>query len=266
MALGDFIGGPQQYDPAMALMLIQNPELVAAHLAARGHEPPEDIPQGVTHQDAGQSLGRALQFAGGGFDQSTKGDYLPPGFQSPALGFVGTFDKPAELPPIIQPPDVPQQNPASPPTPATESPQATGPVPPPSNQETPTESPKRAHITVHPLTPTDDTTDPQLANLPLPTPDPRRVQDDTGGAGGDTSGATKGPNYKGLDNFATALAGLHPLPYQNPLHIYTPQAPHPSNVISRSQVPTALMQELAAAGHPTATYRLGEALRGKAYA
>lgn len=44
-------------DPfATALALIRNPEGVAEHLAATGAQPPGDIPEGTTHEEAGRAL------------------------------------------------------------------------------------------------------------------------------------------------------------------------------------------------------------------
>jgi hypothetical protein len=260
----DFYGGPGVYNPAMGLLLVQHPELAAMHLASMGHEPPGDVPEGVDHVDAKQSLGKALAFntrQGNPFDE---GEQIMPQSALPLVNGDRFQNMPNPIEPpdpnnplhmrdadVLSPPSVPAPtprptppNPLAPPTPAPESSAATGTTPGPNTQTTPGQ------------------------DVPLPRPRPTAsASDGTQSAGVEEpvpqSGADKGKKQP-LDDLALALSGLKGMPYSNPLHIYSPQAPRPSNMIARSTVPATLMGELAAAGHPSGTFRLGEALRGRA--
>lgn len=263
----DIYGGPQLYNPALGLTIQQNPELVIQHLASRGVPVPPDIPEGADHVDAGHSLGRALAFNIQNESPLIGGNIIP-GASSPTMSYIApegpltstnapepfappanaapglpgsnpTFDErfnadvehPARVHPIPKTPTPPQ-----PPTPAPEAASNPGggePPPQSASQELPG----------------------QDGNVPVPTPDPRR-----------DANASQQTSHSPLDTLGAALAGLHAPGYQNPLHIYSPQAPRPSNMIARSTVPQTLMAEIAGISHPTSTFRLGEALRGKAYA
>lgn len=220
------IRGGQTYDPAMGLALVQNPEAIIPHLVARGAKPPADIPKGIDHIDAGQSLGRAL-----GFSNDTPWGRIGNAAQNaPTLTAPASIDdRFAGLPSTATPSqqgagEVPIPRPR-PPTPAPEAAMATGDVPPSDTSQQPPEPTPRADAT--------STTSPS------------------------------GSKRSGLDDLGQALAGVRALSPPQPQHIFSPQAPRPTNQIARSNAPQVLMQELMAAARPESMLRLGQALGGK---
>jgi hypothetical protein len=110
-----------------------------------------------------------------------------------------------------------------------------------------------------------------LAGLPPPTPSPESPN--SGGAvpAPNTSrqgGAGQGQNVgaktsSAIDDLGKTLAGLHPMPLPKPPNVSSPGVYHPSNQISRSTLPTALLQQLGGITRGmSGPYRLGQALAG----
>ena len=75
------------------------------------------------------------------------------------------------------------------------------------------------------------------------------------------------PDKKQSDSLAKALAGLHAITPNIPQpHITNPPPFHPNAAWLRSNTAGDLLKDIFAASHPSATFRLGEALRGKKFA
>lgn len=97
--------------------------------------------------------------------------------------------------------------------------------------------------------------------LPRDRPTPSPESPNSGGARPSPNTSKSGGNS--LDDLGKALAGLHPMTGPEANRISTPQAYHPSNMISRSTLPTALLQQLGnITKGTTGPYRLGQALMG----
>lgn len=94
---------------------------------------------------------------------------------------------------------------------------------------------------------------------PRPTPSPESPNSSGAVPAKDTS---KSPSNS-IDDLGKALAGLHPMAGPPENRISTPQAYHPSNMISRSNLPSVLLQQLSGITKgTTGPYRLGQALMG----
>jgi hypothetical protein len=72
--------------------------------------------------------------------------------------------------------------------------------------------------------------------------------------------ADKGNSW---DSFGKALAGISAMKTPVPVFPHPGNIPHPSNQLSRSTVPTELLKEMSAIGHPGQLLRLGAALKGR---
>jgi hypothetical protein len=82
-----------------------------------------------------------------------------------------------------------------------------------------------------------------------------------GGAGQGTNVGAKTSNA--VDDLGKTLAGLKPMPLPPHPNVQTPQAFHSYNQISRSNLPTALLQQMGQITRGSSgPYRLGQALAG----
>lgn len=284
-------GGASAFDPRMALMMIRNPEMVVQHLASLGHEPPEDLPEGgVRLADAGASLGKALSDSSPQFPPTNPEVAHPapgeatgewPGSSPAPRTYYGQAEstKEFEVSPeaekrhrkgramaesrrnLFMGEPEPGGYPKLPdiPTPAPESAPATGAAPANASQETPGETASTTAEGV-PLPQRRPSTADSSIEVTNGDGTKRSAPTDKAAAGG----AAKKPDA--VDDFARALMGLKAPQYQNPIHVSSPPPPRPSNMLARSTVPQTLMQEISALSHPATAFRLGEALRGKAYA
>lgn len=250
-------GGPSYYDPAMGMMLVQNPEAAAALLASRGAPVPPDAKPGITYQDAHQGLGAAL--SGQVRNPTTMGEgweRMKGMIASPFQKYYGAMEQ--SLGPQAQKGDrlpgpmSPSQEPSpmvriasgsggagiltpepSAPTPSPESVNSGGAVPGPATAEKP-------------------------GDFSRPDPTPAGMQ------------MTQGPDTpvhpdKTVDGLSKALAGLHAMK-PDVLRPSTPAPYRATNPIARSNLPQALMAEILGAAKPTSQFRLGEALKGRSFA
>jgi hypothetical protein len=261
------------YNPAMGLMMVQQPEAVAAHLASRGIEPPtEDYPEGFKVNDAHKSLGQHLA----GEVPSTDwhevgparafGNWLRGGGEA-----AGGVPMPQPRP-LSAPPDPDRIDSAFrvtgyntklvPPEEDTDLPPGGIGVDVPMPPSRPSNAPASVKVSDLPtaggeagetLPARGEVTDGMNGGeVPMPRPRPpeapQKAKEQKGG---------------GLDDFGKALAGLAAMKTPPPQIIHSPAAPHPSTQLTRSNLPQVLLAQMQRSGSPGSILRLGEALRGR---
>jgi hypothetical protein len=113
---------------------------------------------------------------------------------------------------------------------------------------------------VQPPTPAPETANDQGAATPAP-----NTSAQPGGLGKQAEATTtqKPGVINPIDDLSKTLAGIKPIPPPAPPVVHTPEAYHPSNQISRSTLPSVLLQQLGnITKGTTGPYRLGQALQG----
>jgi hypothetical protein len=242
------VGGPRTYNPAMGMLLIRNPDAAAALLDSRGAPVPPDASPNITHRDAAQGLGAALDPANIGTPQTSSMMLPPTGPATPAIKPIVEPYYPPEQPSggLTLPPEGLHLPPepsyyrssqdVSGPTPSPESVNSGGAVPAPATSEKPGD---------------------------LSKPDPVAPAGMRMTHGPDAS-APVHPD-KTVDGLAKALAGLQGMT-PKPFLPSTPAPYRASGQIARGTLPQALLAEMMGAAKPANQFRLGEALKGRSYA